>query len=399
MCKDVVIEEYFIEFLKGIRAIMVRDELWNMIIHYKQYGVFPQEISYKAKPFAILISTLIDNKGTTINKDSEEECDIERKKSNKGYFGNKNAKKQNENKTETNENKTKTNENKTETNENKTETNENKTETNENKTKTNENKTKTNENKTETNENKTKTNENKTETNENKTKTNENKTETNENKTDFFVFDKEKEKTKEKEISPLNPLKEKENKKEKETDDDDDDAGACEGQSNFDFSETAKQSLNATLNTESTEKEKEKNCGQKEKEIFHPSFEDEVFNKPLPNENKKNANDWRGDWEKRFETNLTALVSQPQWREFSKQKFSVFSMAEKKEIFAEFILRNATDRKYTAIYYDRDLQNEQRKHLISFLNIKLNLKRQNEQPKEQTFIQRVADKLKTQGVI
>ena len=329
MCKDVVIEEYFIEFLKGIRAIMVRDELWNMIIHYKQYGVFPQEISYKAKPFAILISTLIDNKGTTINKDSEEECDIERKKSNKGYFGNKNAKKQNENKTETNENKTKTNE----------------------------------------------------------------------NKTDFFVFDKEKEKTKEKEISPLNPLKEKENKKEKETDDDDDDAGACEGQSNFDFSETAKQSLNATLNTESTEKEKEKNCGQKEKEIFHPSFEDEVFNKPLPNENKKNANDWRGDWEKRFETNLTALVSQPQWREFSKQKFSVFSMAEKKEIFAEFILRNATDRKYTAIYYDRDLQNEQRKHLISFLNIKLNLKRQNEQPKEQTFIQRVADKLKTQGVI
>lgn len=194
-------------------------------------------------------------------------------------------------------------------------------------------------------------------------------------------------------------LKEKENKKEKETDDDDDDAGACEGQSNFDFSETAKQSLNATLNTESTEKEKEKNCGQKEKEIFHPSFEDEVFNKPLPNENKKNANDWRGDWEKRFETNLTALVSQPQWREFSKQKFSVFSMAEKKEIFAEFILRNATDRKYTAIYYDRDLQNEQRKHLISFLNIKLNLKRQNEQPKEQTFIQRVADKLKTQGVI
>ena len=385
MCKDVVIEEYFIEFLKGIRAIMVRDELWNMIIHYKQYGVFPQEISYKAKPFAILISTLIDNKGTTINKDSEEECDIERKKSNKGYFGNKNAKKQNENKTETNENKTKTNENKTKTNENKT--------------KTNENKTKTNENKTETNENKTETNENKTKTNENKTKTNENKTETNENKTDFFVFDKEKEKTKEKEISPLNPLKEKENKKEKETDDDDDDAGACEGQSNFDFSETAKQSLNATLNTESTEKEKEKNCGQKEKEIFHPSFEDEVFNKPLPNENKKNANDWRGDWEKRFETNLTALVSQPQWREFSKQKFSVFSMAEKKEIFAEFILRNATDRKYTAIYYDRDLQNEQRKHLISFLNIKLNLKRQNEQPKEQTFIQRVADKLKTQGVI
>lgn len=217
--------------------------------------------------------------------------------------------------------------------------------------------------------------------------------------------EKEKEKKKEKESTPLNPLKEKEINKEKEKFDDGVDTHvhvhACEkAEKVFEFEKN--ETLSQTpLNTQT--QEKEKSCDKKEKEPIYsikPSFEDETFNAPLPTENQKNANHWQGNWQERFEQNLKEILQQPQLQAYTRQRFSSFSKQEKKDCLQEFVLRNATDRKYTAIYYDRDLQNEMRKHLLNFLNSKLTIKQNSTtQIREPTFMQRVAEKLKTQGAI
>lgn len=137
----------------------------------------------------------------------------------------------------------------------------------------------------------------------------------------------------------------------------------------------------------SPQDEREKICGQKEKDEVIPGqevwaegelrdFEKENFQKPLPEEEQQTVNDWKGNFELRFKTNLKAVVREKQWREFSQDKYKIFTREEKKEIFSEFILRNATQQKYTAIFYDRDLQNEIRNHLINFLDKKITIKKQ-----------------------
>ncbi|MDO5760357.1 MAG: hypothetical protein Q4Q06_04970, partial [Bacteroidota bacterium] len=118
----------------------------------------------------------------------------------------------------------------------------------------------------------------------------------------------------------------------------------------------------------------EEDVGKDEKAI--ENFEQESFKKPLAGEVERTVNDWLGDFEKRFRENLQEVCGSEQWRKFAMGKYACFSKVEKREIFEEFILRNAGERKYTGIYYDRDFQNEQRKHLINFLDKKKTIKKE-----------------------
>lgn len=112
----------------------------------------------------------------------------------------------------------------------------------------------------------------------------------------------------------------------------------------------------------------------KNKQKRFEDFEAETFKKPLNNQTQKNRNDWTND-EERFQKNLELVTKSKTWKDYSNKKFSVFSSEEKQEIFQEFLLRNQTDATYQNIYWDIDLQNQQKKHFLNFLNIKLNLKK------------------------
>lgn len=79
---------------------------------------------------------------------------------------------------------------------------------------------------------------------------------------------------------------------------------------------------------------------------------------------------WQGQNEKRFNENLQTVLSDTEFRSFVISSYKEFAPEELKVIFIEFQVRNSSSSKYQKIYYDRDLRNELKNHLINFLNVK-----------------------------
>lgn len=323
MCNNVTLEGYFIEFLRSIKSNTLKGELFNIIVSYKLDGVEPLQVSEKAKPFLILITAIID--GANKENEKKEELSLKRKASVQKRWA----------KTEANEDFVNT---KPIQNNDLYIQNGYKNDTNDIQkddfvyTKPIQNGYKKDDLYIQ-----------------------------NEYKTDTNDIQKEKEKKKEKESTPYNPLKEKEINKEKEK---------------FVVVDVnAGEEKNFCDQTQSNEaKPQQQPQQQTNTEKRFEDFEAETFQKPLNNQTQKNRNDWTND-EERFQKNLELITKSKTWKDYSNKKFSIFTSQEKQEIFEEFLLRNQTDATYQNIYWDKDLQTQQKKHFLNFLNIKINLKK------------------------
>ena len=180
--------------------------------------------------------------------------------------------------------------------------------------------------------------------------------------------EKENENEKEKENFPQTPLKEKDKEKEnikrKRT------AAvvdacmrthACEGENA------------AEHNPKGEEKEKEKNCGKKEK-----NFEQEIFNAPLENEEQKSKNDWN-EKQERFRKNFQKILDDADFAEVVCSSYPQFTITELQIIANEFRVRNEQSSKYNSIYWDKDYITELKNHFLNFLTKKVSLKIQKNQ--------------------